>query len=163
MSEGMDAIIRVGIAEAALARSGQRIRTAGLGSCVGVVLYDPEAAIAGLAHVMLPSPPGPEPVNTAKYGSTAIPWLAEQLRAHGANLRRLCAKLAGGAQMFAPSRSDLLRVGPRNVEAVLSALDTLGVPVVAQDTGGHVGRTIEFDVSTGALSVRTARGAAYTI
>ncbi|SFU75469.1 chemotaxis protein CheD [Alicyclobacillus macrosporangiidus] len=163
MAERVEDVVRVGIAEAAVVRCGQRLRTAGLGSCVGVVLYDDVAGVAGMAHVMLPAPPNARPFNAAKYGSTAVPWLLERLCEMGAEPRRVRAKLAGGAQMFAPSRGDLLRVGPRNVEAVLAALQACGIRVVAQDTGGQVGRTIEFDVCTARLSIRTARGASYEI
>lgn len=51
--------------------------------------------------------------------------------------------------------SDLMRIGPRNVDAVLHELKVLRIPVVAQDVGGNSGRTIEFDPKTGLMQIRT--------
>ncbi|MCL6593922.1 MAG: chemotaxis protein CheD, partial [Alicyclobacillus sp.] len=90
-----------------------RLRTAGLGSCVGVVIFDTWARIAGLAHVMLPASPGPGSGSPAKYAATAVPWLVRQICQAGGSSDRLKAKLAGGAQMFASTgMSDFMRVGP---------------------------------------------------
>ena len=47
-------IVKVGIADMNIVRTPSVIRTAGLGSCVGVVLYDLRKEIAGMVHVMLP-------------------------------------------------------------------------------------------------------------
>ena len=68
----------------------------------------------------------------------------------------LKAKIAGGAQMFQFSTgSDLMRIGPRNVEAVKRVLNQLGIELVAEDCGGNNGRTIEFNPKTGLLLIRT--------
>ncbi|GMA49015.1 chemoreceptor glutamine deamidase CheD [Alicyclobacillus contaminans] len=154
---------KIGIAEGGVARAPMRLRTSGLGSCVGVVLYDATAAVAGLVHVMLPTSPVGA-TNVTKYADVGVPWLFEQVMKIGGKRDFIRAKIAGGAQMFASAgQSDILRVGPRNVEAVNHALNQLGVPVVAADVGGNVGRTIEFDIATGRLSVRTAMRGTYYI
>lgn len=46
--------VKVGIAEMEVVVAPNVIRTCGLGSCVGVVIYDSGKAVAGMAHVMLP-------------------------------------------------------------------------------------------------------------
>ncbi len=156
-------VVKVGIAEGRVVHAPARIRTTGLGSCVGVVLFDRAAGIAGLAHVLLPSAPS-DVANPAKYADTAVPWLLSEMRREGADPRRVQAKLAGGAQMFASAgKSDILRVGPRNAETVTAALRSLGIPILAADVGGNVGRTIEFDPVTGILQVKTALRGTYTI
>jgi chemotaxis protein CheD len=156
-------VVKVGIAEGRVVRAPVRIRTTGLGSCVGVVLFDRAAGIAGLAHVLLPNAPI-EVTNPAKYADSAVPWLLSELHREGANPQRVEAKIAGGAQMFASAgKSDILRVGPRNAEAVMEALQSLGIPVLSADVGGNVGRTIEFDPVTGVLQVKTALRGTYTI
>ena len=67
----------------------------------------------------------------------------------------LKAKIAGGAEMFKlDGNSDLLRIGPRNVEAALAQLEKLRIPVIAKDVGGNIGRTIEFDPATSLLKIR---------
>ena len=150
-------IIRVGIADMNIVKEPKLIRTSGLGSCVGVVIYDPMKKIAGLIHVMLPdSTLGKSTkVNIAKFADTGIPALVEQLEEAGTRKFSLRAKIAGGAQMFQFGSEDTVRIGPRNVEAVKKELRKLSIPVVAEDVGGSKGRTIEFDPVTTKLNVRT--------
>jgi chemotaxis protein CheD len=136
------------------------LKTAGLGSCVGVTLYDPVTKAAGMAHIMLPSSTIAKEgtLNRAKYADTAIPELIERMRRIGASVSRLEAKLAGGAQMFAfHTSSDLMRIGPRNVEMCKYMLEQYSIPVKGEDTGGYVGRTIEFYNATGVMVLRTAK------
>lgn len=150
---------KVGMADARVAREGDSLRTLGLGSCVGVALYDADAQIAGLAHIMLPSSAGMREENPAKYADTGVPHLLNMMVEDGARVARIRAKLAGGAQMFSGARGgvDLVRVGPRNVEAVQAALEKLGIPIVAADVGGNYGRTVEIDSVTGLYMIKTAQ------
>lgn len=150
-------VIRVGIADMNIAKTPHTIRTSGLGSCVGVVLYDETKKIAGLLHVMLPDSTlgKAENLNVAKFADTGIYALMERLKAEGVRPLSLKAKIAGGAQMFQFGTSDTIRIGPRNIEAVKNELNRLSIPIVAEDTGGSSGRTIEFDPSTSTLSIRT--------
>lgn len=149
---------KIGMADLGWVRSPDRLRTTGLGSCVGVVLYDAEAKVAGMAHVMLPdsSLARSSQLAVGKYADTAIPELIRQMEQAGAATRRLKAKLAGGAQMFSfMSGNDSLRIGPRNVEACREILKQAKIPIIAEDTGGNCGRTIEMDAATGILHIRT--------
>ncbi len=151
-------IIKVGIADMNIVKAPDLIRTTGLGSCVGVVLYDQAKELAGMAHVMLPdsSLSRTGPLNKAKFANTAIKELFEIMMKSGARQAVIKAKIAGGAQMFQFSgSSDMMRIGPRNVEAVLQELKELRVPVIAHDVGGNSGRTIEFDPKTGLMQIRT--------
>ncbi len=151
-------IIKIGMADLGVAKPPDRLRTTGLGSCVGVVLYDEARKIAGMAHVMLPdsSLGKSSELNIGKYADTAIPELIRQMERAGASPRSLIAKLAGGAQMFSfLSGSDTMRIGPRNVEACKAMLEQARIPIVAEDTGGNCGRTIEMDSVTGILLIRT--------
>lgn len=151
------AVIKVGIADLNTVRAPDTIRTLGLGSCVGIVIYDEKKQVAGLAHILLPDSTMARqtPINTYKYADTAIPYLVERLLQMGAKHSRLQAKIAGGAEMFkSSSGSDLLRIGPRNIEATLDGLEKLKIPVTGQDVGGNIGRTIEFNPSTSELNIR---------
>lgn len=132
------------------------ITTLGLGSCVGVVIYDATAKIAGLVHVMLPdSTKIKNNENKAKFADTGIEEMVRQVVAAGAVKSRLKAKIAGGAQMFAfSSENDLLRVGARNVEAVKEQLVRMQIPLTAEDTGNSYGRTIEFYPETEELLIK---------
>lgn len=151
-------VVKVGIAQMDIAISPNSIRTSGLGSCVGVVIYDESKKIAGLVHVMLPDSKlgRGNTLNEAKFADTGIPAMVDQLKYKGAQVFRLKAKIAGGAQMFQfASNSDSMRIGPRNVEAVKQQLKSLSIPIIAEDTGGSSGRTIEFDTTTTILHIRT--------
>jgi chemotaxis protein CheD len=149
---------KVGIADMKLVKIPDHIRTSGLGSCVGLVIYDLEKKVAGLAHVMLPesSLSKVTDFNPAKYADTAVEVLVSRLVTNGARKSALKAKMAGGAQMFQfASTSEMMRIGPRNVEAVRKELDRLKIHLVSEDVGGNSGRTIEFDPSVGFLSIKT--------
>ena len=151
-------VIKVGIAQMDVVKLPNTIRTSGLGSCVGVVLYDETQKIAGLVHIMLPdsSLSRTQSVNLAKYADTGIKALIDQLEAEGVKPFRLKAKIAGGAQMFKfTSDNDTMRIGPRNIEAVKNELKKHKIPLIAEDVGGNSGRTIEFNLTTCKLNIRT--------
>lgn len=133
------------------------ITTLGLGSCVGVVLYDARRKFSGMVHVMLPdSTAMKNNENVAKFADSGIAELLRLMEKDGSAKSSLTAKIAGGAQMFAFSSSnDMLRVGERNVEAVKGVLSKLGIRLVAQDTGLNYGRTIEFFPETGELYIKS--------
>ncbi|RLQ95722.1 chemotaxis protein CheD [Falsibacillus albus] len=152
-------VVKVGIADMNVVKAPQSIRTTGLGSCVGVVLYDETSGIAGLSHVMLPdsalNKDGAK-LNKAKFADTAIADLRDCLIRSGAIPSLLKAKIAGGAQMFQfASQSDVMRIGPRNVEAVKKELQRFNIKLAGEDVGGNNGRTIEFDTETSLLHIRT--------
>lgn len=151
-------VVKVGIADLNVVKGPNRIRTSGLGSCVGVVIYDTFKQIAGLAHVMLPDSSLTKQLNfnKYKYADTAIDILIDKLILLGARKTQMKAKIAGGAQMFQfQSGSDIMRIGPRNVEAVIERLKYHQIPVISSDTGGSQGRMIEFDPVTSKLKIRT--------
>lgn len=151
-------IIKVGIADMNIVRAPDTIRTSGLGSCVGVVVFDQMKELAGMAHIMLPDSTLSKgsALNPAKYADTALYELVNRLVNKGARLSSMRAKMAGGAQMFQFSNgNDLMRIGPRNVEAVRTTLDELRIQIVAEDVGGNSGRTIEFNPKTNLLNIRT--------
>lgn len=151
-------VIKVGIADMNVVKSPDSIRTSGLGSCVGVVIFDQQREIAGLAHIMLPdsSLGKAGTINIAKYADTAVEELIGQVEKMGGRKYALQAKIAGGAQMFQfTSGSDIMRIGPRNVEAVKKQLERFRIDIISEDVGGNSGRTIEFYPSTSLLSIRT--------
>lgn len=152
-------VVKVGMAELGFVRDQGLIRTTGLGSCVGLTLFDPALKLAGMVHVMLPSSEIAKEgtLNVAKYADTGVATLYRRLIEQGASARRLVAKMAGGSQMFAFAGGDTMRIGPRNVESCKLSLNELGIPLLAEDTGGNYGRTIELDCQTGILFIRSVQ------
>jgi len=151
-------IFRVGMAEYKAARSPAMIVCLGLGSCVGVALYDKLTKIGGIAHVMLPNSnlSTKKEFNPGKFADTAIIALVDEMMKLGANHKKLISKIAGGAQMFQTKvQNDIMQIGKRNVEAVKKELMSLHIQIVAEDTMGNYGRTIELCCQTGDLTVKT--------
>lgn len=90
-------IVKVAMADLNVAGPNGILRTTGLGSCVGLTLYDPVTKIGGMAHVMLPSSAIAREgqLNLAKYADTALPILLNKMRNLGASPARMVAKMAG--------------------------------------------------------------------
>lgn len=150
-------VITLGIAESKIAQSPDKLVTLGLGSCVGLVLYDPVTKISGMVHIMLPTAPkGMDVNNKYKFADTGITELIRLLVMSGAVRARLKAKAAGGAHMFNTTyNTDVMNVGQRNVEMCQKILKENTIAIVSEDTGGTSGRSIEFCCDSGMLQVRT--------
>lgn len=161
----MSEMIKVGMADLNVCISPDTITTLGLGSCVGIALRDPVTGIGGLAHIMLPdSTQIKDNSNIPKFADTGIEELVRRVVAAGASQNRLVAKIAGGAQMFSfQNKSNLVRIGERNVEATKEKLKELKIPLLAEDTGKNFGRTVVFSPQTGEFLIRAVGKEPYTI
>ncbi len=150
------ATVKVGMADLNICRAPDMITTLGLGSCIGIAVYDPALKLGGLAHIMLPdSTQMRNNSNIAKFADTGIEELIKRMLAAGANKRRLVAKIAGGAKMFEVSGlSNIGNVGERNALASKQKLHQLGIPLLAEDTGLNYGRTVELYPETGEYYIK---------
>ena len=150
------ATIKVGMADLNICKGSDMITTLGLGSCIGIAIYDPVTKVGGLAHIMLPdSTQMRNHSNIAKFADTGIEELVKRMIAAGANRRRLVAKIAGGAKMFEVSGlSTIGNVGERNAQASKAKLKQMGIPLLAEDTGSNYGRTVELYPSTGEFYIK---------
>ena len=147
----------VKVADWAAERGDAVIVTLGLGSCVAIMLHDANAGAGAMAHILLPSKSLARDVtNLAKFPETAVPLLVEQLTALGAEPRRLVAKLAGGASMFAQLMTPgSVQMGERNVAAARDVLRRTGIPVMREAVGGGAGRSVRFYVADGRVEIRS--------
>ena len=152
----MGATIKVGMADLNVCKAPDAITTLGLGSCIGIAVYDPVTKIGGLAHIMLPdSTKIRNNSNIAKFADTGIDELVRQMEKLGARKARMVAKIAGGATMFTfQGRNDMMQVGERNVQAVKKKLKEINIPILAEDTGKNYGRTVTFYPETGEFYIR---------
>jgi chemotaxis protein CheD len=147
--------IEVGVGELALAQHPKLLITLALGSCVGISLWDATLKQGGLAHVMLPHPPESMPTRDLhRFASVAVPDMVRLMAEKGSARRRLVAKIAGGAAMFA-SDTGIATIGDRNVAEAKRQLELLNIPLIAEDTGGGHARTVELHLDTGAFRVRS--------
>lgn len=153
----MSKVIKVGMADLNVCKAPDVITTLGLGSCIGLILYDPTTKVGGMVHYMLPdSTKVRNNSNIAKFGDTGIKELLKRVVAAGANRNRLIAKMAGGARMFEVSGlSDVGNIGSRNAEEAQIILKELGIRLVAEDTGLNYGRTVELHCETGEFYIKS--------
>lgn len=161
----MSDLVRVGMADFKLCRPPQHISTLGLGSCMGVVIYDTKCKVCGLAHIMLPdSTKINRNTNRYKFVDTCLSDMLAELLKAGAVKKNLVAKIAGGARMFAyDSTNEHLNIGEKNIDATKLFLKQSGIPIVAEDVGAYHGRTIEFWPESGELHIKVADKGSYTI
>ncbi len=151
--------VHVKIADMAVAKNEGVLVTFGLGSCIGIALYDQNSKVGGLAHILLNdsskfSRPSANTVNPAKFADTAVPHLIEKMLAAGARKNNIIAQLAGGASLF-NFQNDSGNVGQKNIEAVRSILKEEKVKIESEDVGGNCGRTMRLFVDTGKVTITT--------
>jgi chemotaxis protein CheD len=160
---GRELIVRV--ADLKVGGGEDTLVTVGLGSCVAIILYDPNVQVGGLAHVLLPSPAlSRREVNPAKSAQTAVPLLLEQMARLGASPRRITARIAGGASMFAAlSAPGTVNMGERNVVSTRNALMTYAIPLVGEDVGADYGRTVRFRVADGRVDISSVAHGSRTL
>lgn len=153
----MDNTIIVGISEARIVKDQGVLVSYGLGSCVGVCLYDKHIHLAGMVHILLPyQKDSMNQENVYKFADSGIQVLLKNMLLKGALQKSLIAKIAGGAEMFS-TQHNTFTIGRRNVEAVKATLRTLQIPVFAEDTGYNYGRSIWFYAKNGNLEIKTVK------
>ena len=149
-------IVSVGLGEIHTgAGAGVVLMALGLGSCIGVAVFDPQARVGGMAHVVLPEPLDAAAPASAKFATVAVPELLARVEGLGADRRRLVCKIAGGAQVLqAAAVRHNFRIGERNLEAVTAALAAIGLRPSAQDCGGTTGRSFQLAIESGRMAVK---------
>lgn len=149
--------IMVGIARGVIVQKPGRLITYALGSCVGVCLYDKRTGLTGMAHILLPSyRDAVDQSNLYKFADTGCEKLYRSMLKAGADRHSVTAKIVGGARMF---RTDgkTEGIGERNVKSVKGALGSLGILLVAEDTGKDYGRTVILDSESGRVTVTSLK------
>lgn len=148
--------LAVGVGALAVSSSGATLATHGLGSCVAVCTFDPEAGVSGLLHFMLPA----SRIDAERarqrpdlFADLGVENLLRAVQHAGGRRNRLRAKLIGGASFLATSVS--MDVGKRNVLAARKHLWAAGVNVVAEAVGGTQSRTVHLCGTTGVATIRT--------
>ncbi len=142
----MGQMIKVGMADLKVCKAPDNLTTIGLGSCIGIAIWDPTTKITGLAHIMLPdSTTIRNNSNIAKFADTGIQKLVDDMIKMGANKSRMVAKIVGGAKMFEISGGNAsgINIGEKNALASKAKLKQLGIPLKAEDCGLNYGRTVE--------------------
>jgi chemotaxis protein CheD len=133
--------------------------TYALGSCLGIVVHDPVARVAGLLHVMLPSSQIDEAkakAQPAMFVDTGVPLLFKECYRLGAKKERMTVTVAGGSFSGRTDADDTFQIGKRNMLTLRKLLWKNGVLIHADDTGGvQQSRTMSVQVATGLVQLRT--------
>jgi len=127
----------------------------GLGSCVGVIAYDPTAKVGGLLHAVLPQHRNGDP-NLAKYVDTGIPLLLKEMAKLGARKANCLLYVVGGAEMLqVAGLANGFNIGSKNVQMARAVVEREGLRLKEMDVGGNSGRTVKLEMQTGRVTVRT--------
>lgn len=150
-------IKEVGIAEMKIDSAPAILVTRGLGSCLGIMLYEPYLKVGSLAHPMLPCMTDARiKTNPCKFVDTVIPLMIDKMAEKGCNVIHLRAKLAGGAHMFSSiPENSAFNIGARNAQVAIEKLGTYKIKIEGQDIGGNYGRTIFFNIDAGKVIIKT--------
>lgn len=148
-------VISVGLGEASFSRDSKSVLAIhGLGSCIGLAVYDPVSRAGGLCHIVLPNSANQPPNGTpAKFADHAVPFALDQMDRWGVPRSSLRAKIVGGATLFTFTASPALNVGLRNTEEVCRILREAGLSLAAREVGGTKGRTIFFYLEDGRIEI----------
>lgn len=152
---------KVGIAEYGVTTGEAVLTTSGLGSCIGVALYDRESGISGLVHVMLPRYDEGDG-SRAKFADTGVEVLLEEMEQLGASRDSIEAKIAGGSDMLDFSENGS-SIGSRNADSVRETLSKCDIPIIGEDLGGDHGRSLRLESASGDLIVKSASQDAATL
>ncbi len=143
----------IGIADMKISRNTDDVLiTYALGSCLGIVVYDPVAKVGGLLHVMLPISsvnPAKAAANPMMFVDTGVPALFKECYKAGGKKERLMVKVAGGASLQNNEESDQFMIGKRNFLMLRKLLWKNNVLIKAWDVGDRHSRTIWLDMATG--------------
>jgi chemotaxis protein CheD len=150
----------VGVGDMAVSNNTQVIlSTYALGSCIGVVAYDPVVKVGGILHLMLPDSsisPDKALLQPAMFADTGLPLFFRSLAGLKAERGRLRLFVTGGACVL--SSHDAFKIGERNTKATLSFLAGNGFPVRQTVTGGTTNRTIHLQINDGEMTLKTPEG-----
>ena len=128
----------------------------GLGSCLGIGMYDPQANLAGMLHAVLPSHSNGRGERSAKYVDSGLEIMLDLMKKNGGSLYRVQVRMAGGANMLqAPGFGNSFDIGARNIDSALDFFKKRKIKLLAKEVGGHHGRTVRLYVANGRMTMRS--------
>lgn len=148
----------VGIADMKVSNKAEEVLiTYSLGSCIGLVLWDPQVKVAGILHYMLPDP-GPDKNRGQEkpymFASSGVPALFKAIYSLGGDKNRLIVTAVGGAQVM--DSAGVFNIGKRNYEILIRMFAKNNIRIAKQDVGGNVNRTVSIEVGSGATILKVS-------
>ena len=146
----------IGVGDMAVSNnSNATLSTYALGSCVGVIAYDPLVKAGGILHLMLPESrlsPDKAVTQPAMFADTGLPLLFNAMFGMRCEFSRLRLFIAGGASVV--NGADPFRIGDRNLTAVKRFLQGCPCTITGYDVGGTINRTVHLEVGSGQVTLR---------
>ena len=130
--------------------------TYALGSCIAVMVWDPDLKVGGMIHYMLPmSKTAPEKaeVTPAMFADTGVPLLFEMMYRLGCKKERIVVKVAGGGKLYEDNGT--FEIGKRNYTVLRKLFWKNNIIIASEDVGGSKSRTAKLFVETGFVSIRS--------
>lgn len=150
----------IGVGDMAVSNNRNSVlSTYALGSCIGLIAYDPVAQCGGILHLMLPEAavsPQKALSQPAMFADTGLPMFFKALIGLKAERARLKLCIAGGASVLAGQ--DPFKIGERNTRATMDFITQNCLKVVQTDTGANFNRTVHLELSTGKATLVTPSG-----
>lgn len=144
----------VGVGDMKTGCNGDILVTHALGSCLGLMVYDPFAKVGGLLHAMLPLSkinPQKAAANPHMFVDTGVPKLFKTLYEVGGQKNRMLVKATGCGNPI--GKNELFKIGERNFIVLKKLLWKNNVSLASRDVGGSDSRTVHFDLSTGQVAI----------
>lgn len=133
---------------------GVMLITHSLDSCIGIVIYDPVAKVAGMLHFQLPSSKGDEQraeESPAMFGDKGIPLLFDSMLAHGAARERFILSMFGGASIV--DDDDMVKIAIKNARTAKKILWQSCMSIRHEEVGGSDTRSVGIEVDTGQITL----------
>jgi chemotaxis protein CheD len=144
------------VADMKIGEKNDLVITHALGSCLGLMVYDPVLKVGGLLHAMLPL----SKINKHKakenpfmFVDTGVPALFKALYDVGAKKERLVVKAAGCGNPL--GKSEVFKIGQRNYTLLKKLLWKNGILLESEAIGGTDSRTVYFDVASGMVKINS--------
>jgi chemotaxis protein CheD len=155
----MTNILSVGLGELVISHDPEDILVAyGLGSCVGIAMYNPVTKTGGLLHAVLPEKFDNGNDSPTKFVNTGIPILLEKIQNNGST-NSILIYMAGGANMLINTQlSKTFDIGTRNVSTAIQIFEKMKLTLRNSELGGNIGRTVRLYIASGHMTVRIIGG-----
>ncbi|MEW6502171.1 MAG: chemotaxis protein CheD [Thermodesulfobacteriota bacterium] len=131
--------------------------TYSLGSCIGVVIWDPVAKVGGLLHYMLPDSSLDKEKAATKpfmFADSGIPLLFKETYKFGAVKTRLIVKVVGGSQIM--DNAGIFNIGKRNHAVLRKMFWKNNIMIAKEDVGGTGNRTVSLEIGTGITRLKVS-------
>ena len=146
--------IVVAVADMKVARGSDILVTHALGSCLGLMIYDPMEKVGGLLHAMLPLSrinPQKGRANPYMFVDTGVPALFKDVYQMGGHKSRLIVKAAGCGNPL--GNNEMFKIGERNYTVLKKLLWKNSIMLKSNDVGGTSSRTVHFDLASGQTEI----------